>query len=841
MDLERAILRTLFYDYPIEVAVRGINNISLRREENEFLIALPQVIRWTQPEFSISELRLIEDLLNYEARETLFSNEENKTNIFQDTLCLIPQVAKRWLHYNRTHQLTVHYNELFRWRDMTLYVGEDIFTTAYMAWDDIRQHRKVARVFCWEDILHHDNDHLNEILRQEMADVHSHYNASVDVFHLNWLSLMNRIEDRVKFDFDKGDYQENSVSLHAVEQIFKFKNICVAAAFLRVQLFKFIEDNFLTFKVEEFKQVFDILKDDDKCNRKQTRVQSDISALGKKSLLDIHGHGVDYAIHADAEKLTDSPFVIYQGEREILYSLFRYIFDSGYYAYDVAPYFYLYLLLKNRIRREIVETNQLLGFENFQTYQSRKNIFIKSKKKDKKDNIYLHSPQFIVRMNLYDGYKIEERVSPDQIEDILSLPSAEPVFTNEKRLEHVNEDMSLVAHFIKDSHIRATYQIKKDATRENEETKRLNDWFEQADKIIEIVNRQQNPILKQEKPLVVGIDAASMELYCRPERFGLIYRYLDQKGIHNRTFHVGEDFFDLVDGLRAIDEAIEFLGLDCNCRLGHALALGTTPYIYYKDRFYTTVIYKQYMLDSLVWLYQKAEMYNVTISGNLQSFIFDNAYRLYNELYSSIVKKIPFDIRTYWYSIWFRSNDYRSHTAENKSLFSNGDKLTRYEGRYASLIENNYVAFSLWKSYLTDKDCYKNGMKAEIFKWPMEIVEVVTQIQDKMIAEIAEKQIAIECNPSSNLKIGHFNRYDEHPIFRFRPIDKNIHTPLLNVSINTDDRGVFGTSLYNEFSLIALALTKQRDEKGNRLYNDEAICEYIDHIRKNNLLQRFKM
>ena len=80
-----------------------------------------------------------------------------------------------------------------------------------------------------------------------------------------------------------------------------------------------------------------------------------------------------------------------------------------------------------------------------------------------------------------------------------------------------------------------------------------------------------------------GIDACANEIGCRPEVFAQYYRYLldysykeEDGSSHNlmATYHVGEDFFDIVDGLRAIDEVMLFCGIYSGCRLGHALALG---------------------------------------------------------------------------------------------------------------------------------------------------------------------------------------------------------------------------------------------------------------------------
>ena len=97
---------------------------------------------------------------------------------------------------------------------------------------------------------------------------------------------------------------------------------------------------------------------------------------------------------------------------------------------------------------------------------------------------------------------------------------------------------------------------------------------------------------------------------------------------------------------------------------------------------------------------------------------------------------------------------------------------------------------------------------------------------------IESYHIAIECNPSSNYKIGEMRRYDEHPITKF--YNKGLNTPYKDhhicVSINTDDAGVFSTTLEREYSLIALALEKVEDEHFSNSPRD--IKDWLNNIRK---------
>ena len=114
--------------------------------------------------------------------------------------------------------------------------------------------------------------------------------------------------------------------------------------------------------------------------------------------------------------------------------------------------------------------------------------------------------------------------------------------------------------------------------------------------------------------------------------------------------------------------------------------------------------------------------------------------------------------------------------------------------------------------------------------------DVLTQIQDKMMQKIMFKGIAIECNPSSNQLIGTFERYDQHPIFRFNSYGLSRTSDggpsnQIRVSVNTDDQGIFDTSLENEYALLFGALSAQRDSEGRPLHGHDEILAYLDHLR----------
>lgn len=116
---------------------------------------------------------------------------------------------------------------------------------------------------------------------------------------------------------------------------------------------------------------------------------------------------------------------------------------------------------------------------------------------------------------------------------------------------------------------------------------------------------------------MVGIDAANSEIYCRPEVFAQAFRFLKNHNVKNNgrqrpndlniTYHVGEDFFDIADGLRAVEEAMIYFNLKNGDRLGHCLVLGTDVRKYYTMRYNTICCTKQVLLDNMAWLHHKCK------------------------------------------------------------------------------------------------------------------------------------------------------------------------------------------------------------------------------------------
>lgn len=847
MDFERAVIKSLFYDYPIESAVQAIMELRNVPQKDEFISILPQLVRWREQAFTTTEARLMQQLLPEEWFNSAKAQAAQYPDVYNPFM-LIGSLAQELISTDSTnHYPIVDFEELFRWRDLRLFVGEDLFTTAYYA--KTNNPHTTPNAFIWRDTIDHDKKELTEELNKGLSDVHAHYNASADIFLLNWVNVTNALQFVRELTNHIKQYQEVRFTTPQVKSMISLEQMCLVAAWLRLRLFTL----FVLEKEETADDCPDIalamLQDTCFADIQRDKLQAEIATYRLNAMHTTFGKTFDYALMPTDEilKVKDNIGITYHGERNILYQFLRSYYLYSKKAWRWAPYFYLYLLIKTNIRKEFVQINQLKGFENFQSYQDRKSLFI-----EKAKPIEQIFSRYVVQTTLRNTNDyLEARITPGKLKDFARDTYYRSAFSKENVLNPDNKQLSLVVHLIKAGYDKWSQERAFNQRRHNQDYCRYYSYRKELDRQINTVLQTYSAQCKKretgEKVIVplVGIDAASTEMFCRPEVFAPIYRYARRKGMQNQTFHVGEDFFDLVDGLRAIDEAIRFLELDGNCRLGHGLALGTEPNSYYAKRRFRIIAPRQNVLDNFVWLCMTASKAGFPISNDLETELNEKA----RELYIQIGYDNSFDMKEYWNSMLLRGDDPNVKPAS--SLLHLQIDRDWMETRFSSdkhiqwIRENDTRARKLYNAYHFNHKLKAEGERIYQGKYENgQIVDLVKSLQDWLRAQIAHKGIAIECNPSSNVKIGHFDRYDEHPLLqKFYPIEKmhDCNTSLLNVSINTDDRGVFATSMYQEMSLIALALLKQKREDGTDKYNFNAVKDYIEHIRTNNEQQRFKV
>ena len=734
------------------------------------------------------------------------------------------------------------FEHLLRWWNISQLVDSNLLVCAYLADKDL--HKNFNRIdFAWSPVLKHTNYELNEMLNKGISELHFHLKGSSLNFDIQWLSLMNDVSERRSI-FQKYMQHAQCAVLIETQDVNKHSSMyeqMLLAAYLRMYLYKVcvkgIDEHIDKYKLDNISLCLLDLQD-----------EINICKCGAyryvKSTID-RGEVIDYAIpitlpiiEVETDRFVNS---ILHGERLILYSALRYIYGNNAECKlwsQVRFALLAYTMVKCRFRQELLQINERKGFSNFDNYERIKEIFIKS------NSVYEFLIKDIALKNTCCNQPIsylEYRIAPkDNFQSLLKefcfLAGLDKntYFNNEEISKKMsNIEMFTITHFIKKTEKDSFHWLRNYSLRCS--VKRQSCIIRRAFFSSQLVRK-----------MICGFDAANSERNARPEVFAQAFRYLRGELYFNQndylklekphtfgmTYHVGEDFWDIIDGLRAIDEAILFLNLQEGDRLGHALALGVSVFDYYSKRHELVVMPRQIFLDNMVWLYFKAQKYNISLPPSLLGYI-DKKVKEYSRIiFGESQDKIDL------YNSWLlRGDDPLTSKGNNANLgweaYSHNNVLFELND-----IRDNEKAVNLFLAYHTNKE------KGDVIcceKLDKTIFDVIFKVQSKMRLDIEHKHIAIETNLTSNLRIGEFNRFDEHPILQYnRDGLGGARCPnSISVSINTDDQGIFGTSITNEFALMALAMEKLKDEEGNFIYRPSDIINWLNNIREMAITQRF--
>ena len=606
------------------------------------------------------------------------------------------------------------------------------------------------------------------------------------------------------------------------------------------------------------------------------------------------------------------------GERRLMYDLFKRSFTS---SNDIdkqyLELFYLYLLIKIRIRQEMVQSNDRYGFDNFSLYQ------------DRKDDMFYNMPQnrlyryYYAINNLFNNENVkslELRLIPpgdvpslskriSEIEKVVAMdyhpsnlkPETNWVVKNSegklvfnKNIEAkdvVKERGDESKSLLKDN----TYYVLHFPKKDDITTERFGKYYGKYDdndavaKLLkaskvpsrhhehrEYLRKTADVIIKLREThylmakKILGIDACSNELNCRPEVFAPAFRYLSNHLVEKNsifqsldpappqhslkmTYHVGEDFYDIIDGLRAIDEAIRFLNLRDGSRVGHALALGINARKWYTSKNNVIILPIQNMIDNLAWMCSRIRKYGSDKFAPFCERIERDFERFYDNVYG-LDGKEAVTIKRYFDSWRLRGHD-PSLVSGKEAKDENGNKYYEYTINKNPIIYCEYDKYLFNSNYGTNASNAARGLfyryhydtKAKVmgtknirYDITNDYIAVVEQLQIMMQQIVADRRIGIETNPSSNILISRIDGYHEHPLQNLYPIKPNDRGAAQNfVSINTDDKGVFNTCIENEYALIACAMGEIKDSDSNALYSQSQILDWLDEIRVMGLEQSF--
>lgn len=853
-------------------------------------------------------------VIGYVSQKTSWQNNcqdehPGKLNVF-DLLILTVQD----LLVMNQNRMEIRYQEIDAWRLLVRYLGEELpLAIAYAYWDFTHQRPLRARYdeFDWAYVSPHNNKHLNAIVHRGISEHHSHLWASTPYFHVSWVNLMNNLSD--------SQYRENLKKLNpepwsAEIELLRQRGFArsdddyardthyweiaqARAAWIRIYLCQRIRGT--TDRYRRFYELENVRKYEHwrLLLMSRNRLQSELNSYAL--MMD---PCCDYVL--SIAELKNPAFAldyhILIGERWLYYRMFRDYFKPSNHrelSFDDFNLFFVYFMIRLRIRQRMVHNNDFMGFDNFQKIENRKALFVKERM----------SEHQLTRLTINDTLRkpyvkeMEVRISPseDQLRRVEAAVCAEDgedtvsrflrnrnQGEDKPKLPDLRERYYYVFHFLKkrdpSQEADASYRRSQKTGRICRHAQQRQAYLKQAREIIRF--RENQPLLARR---VLGIDAASRELDCRPEVFGRVYRML---GEHQccyggyteelqrlpalgKTYHVGEEFPDVVNGLRAVDEAINFLNLDCGDRLGHALVLGINVDEWYTQKRDGVFVSIQDRIDDIAWLYHALVHFSVPNVESLKErlkrefeYWFNIVYR--NSIDTKIVEKLMvaakencyretgedhgrycehlchFDIMGY-YRAWTLRGDDPSCYIDGYFKKPRGSSAMKLEEKakicenYPPTYEDRYISEYSLLNYLYQFDdrVRREGVRKIKVEITSEYVRAVEAIQLKMRYRVAQRGISIETNPTSNVLIGSFRKYEKHPILTFNnrglPVTEKEEAECaqLQISINTDDCGVFYTDLETEYALLAHSVEQLEDEEGQPRFKKNDILTWLDHIR----------
>lgn len=759
------------------------------------------------------------------------------------------------------------------WQSVSFHCGEDLFVAALFATRHLEKGCE-PRDYQWNYILRSDFFLLNNLIMQrKIVENHYHLWGSAPNIDLSWLYLMNhpyRQQDRFERLLAKDTSYYEAVMSYQYTKRSDIYTLVKVAARIRMWLYQTcVKCEKSESVVHLLNYINDILENG--IDFYASQLEENICLCRFLNSFKAYGTVVDYAID-DTNIFFDKNNSYLSGERRLYYNCLTHIYQysntNRLRSDEVQVLFYLYLLIKRRFASIFIQSNEKTGFQNFKEYQDRKAIFID-------DTPYM---AMAANMAIQDAIeensleKLEVRISPKDTPEMLSedirwidekafRQSADAVLKSildkgDDEPPRVEKPYFYVIHFLKGRDM--AWNTNEEGPPACREEKKRNSYAQQAKALREL---REGRLYGADK--ILGIDAASNEVNFRPEVFGQVFRFLSDHSVNEvrpfasediplpnlrKTYHVGEDFYDIIDGLRAIDEAVLFLELGNGDRIGHGVALGLDVDAWYRKH-RKIAIPTQNKLDNIAWILDKIRQWNLNVSAGFYEKLRLSFDKYYNQIHNcnGLYDRYSPDLLAYMLSWRLRGDNPNCYFSpkynpniRNQCTITEWNRCAVRDMETFKLLKNNPIAYELIHRYHFDPVLKKYAREVSYYEPEPDLVELTKQLQLRMRNYILEKGVAVESCPSSNFLIINLEYLKEIPTFNLFPIEETLSNFVrLNVSINTDDQGVFFTSLQKEYAMLAGTLREERDANGFRIHSDDKILNWINHLIDNSKQQCF--
>lgn len=695
---------------------------------------------------------------------------------FDELKRMLHDAAKECLCISKNGDFFVREEKYKDWRKLVMSNGQDVFGCSLNP-SKFGKYNKCI-------IPTKTSSSINSSFTSGYAENHCHFNVAGPSFYYNWLFLHNGVSCFAPLKRMKNK-KKDFLKYYSEADYYRLYNLCYLAIYLRLYIFRSFVNLKKKNKIADL-SMLDVypgfLEKKNLCYENLF-----IDEIKKISCSNhIRNKGIyDYCCNSTS---TNQLF----GERELLSNCFL-KYDRA--SSHLQASFILYLIVRKYIESYFVQSNMWYGFNNFKRYERIFELFFPETKyvKKKIDNwtsSYLKDDD-------KDLGKLEVRLAPKlnyrkMLDRVImcqsSLAKYKPLKTG------------LVLHFIKETQpLNCSNKIPIVPKCWGQ----IKQYERQLSTIKKMAICRNNKAMK-----LVGIDAANEEIRCRPEIFAPFYRAIRflHKGI-GQTFHVGEDFTSIIDGLRAIYEAVHFLDLRQGSRIGHGSALAVDIDKYYLLKGKQVISTKQDALDDFCFLYKflcNIALTDETIAQLVPKLkLQEKAEELLEEIYGFI------DFNAYVFSQELRGDHpdvYRSSprantfnqqlllwTARRKEYYLDNHPNSSYKAAWSNQNSLNYIFDYHFAKMPRDK-----GNETCVNRVDNDLICAIKRVQNHLADIIASKGIGIETNPTSNYFIGPFVDFEDIPAIEF--IEGSLSKKSLPVSVGTDDPGLFFTNIRNEYN-----------------------------------------
>lgn len=768
--------------------------------------------------------------IKYEEAKHRINKLQIECNNYYDNFTPLEIIAKsldKILLY-QNEEIIVNYNYYFDWLGHTNKISEDILLAVFCSYNylDAKAIRNVSNA-------KHNNTILQSLFEEGLAENHLHLGAGANNFAFNYFSLV--ISEQKSYEWRYERIKKFTEILIKSDNLSdkSLKEEIIKELYYLIYLRKYLMNSFVDKE--------EILQNEEECLQNESK---------KYKFREFAQFSLDDDLFSEYESLCKQNPKTYEQyfiddftqkevylqflniEREFIVKLIDYYQVTE--NYQDKQIIFQYLNLKNRMHSYFINTKKQLGFKTFKSHNDIKKFFYKDD--NTLNNCHINSIYLTNTKNNVE--KLEYRTT---LKGVKSTKN-----TMDMLIQYWNRDnvkIGNVIHFIKNSNYNKRYVS-------NLNKKAEVSMLQEIKNAIYIRPYSAASDSENSNFHLIGIDTASCEIGCGPEVYAQVFRSLTigskraRKRI-NLTYHVGEEYETLLSGLRSIDEVLEFYPMQFGDRLGHALALGNNVKQYY-SRIECIYANRGIILDELIWLYYKLIEYSYEdsvfvnkLSEKIEQHLIkfknmQNEVENWDELSINNIQ-----ISEYYYSMQLRSDSPINYKFSNileleyKELFKQArvpnsiihneyniqNKAYRlaFENRMAKYL-NHLYHFSPQYNEILSKEIYYSDIDEQY-------IAAIEFVQQKMREKVDKKGIGIEVNITSNYVISDINQYRNHPLFRFT--DKRLingQNDML-VSINTDDAGIFDTSLYKEYSIIAKTLEVEG-------YGSSHIYDYIEHLIK---------